>query len=197
MTYNEKKSLYESIIKDVAKSVKRQINETNNLNDYSFSDVLQFALYDKSNDIMNVVQFDNRRPTSTKTKEMLSSIKRIIYKFFLMTEKENENCIFYQKTFDDIELTQQENEEFEILTAESYSYFDMITKIKYRLENEDSLKKYKQFILQTREINDYYRKKIKELFSNLHIESENAQKFYFYFKKNLEKLKEHFDNQYK
>lgn len=64
-----------------------------------------------------------------------------------MTEKENENCIFYQKTFDDIELTQQENEEFEILTAESYSYFDMITKIKYRLENEDSLKKYKQFIL--------------------------------------------------
>ena len=29
MTYNEKKSLYESIMKDIAKTVKKQINEAN------------------------------------------------------------------------------------------------------------------------------------------------------------------------
>lgn len=32
MTYNEKKSLYESIMKDVAKTVKRQINEAGVVN---------------------------------------------------------------------------------------------------------------------------------------------------------------------
>jgi plasmid maintenance system antidote protein VapI len=33
MTYNEKKSLYESIMKEVAKTVKRQINEMSVSND--------------------------------------------------------------------------------------------------------------------------------------------------------------------
>ena len=34
MTYNEKKSLYESIMKDVAKTVKRKLNESTVTNDY-------------------------------------------------------------------------------------------------------------------------------------------------------------------
>lgn len=38
MTYNEKKSLYESIMKDVAKTVKRKLNETDN-NPNMFSDI--------------------------------------------------------------------------------------------------------------------------------------------------------------
>ena len=35
MTYNEKKSLYESIMKDVAKAVKRKLNESTKGSSYS------------------------------------------------------------------------------------------------------------------------------------------------------------------
>ena len=50
MTYNEKKSLYESIMKDVAKTVKRQINEAGvvNIN----SDIQDGLEYIQSNEDM-------------------------------------------------------------------------------------------------------------------------------------------------
>ena len=41
MTYNEKKSLYECIMKEVAKTVKRQINETDVASFVSFETILK------------------------------------------------------------------------------------------------------------------------------------------------------------
>jgi hypothetical protein len=39
MTYNEKKSLYESIMKDVAKTVKRRLNESDLISREDASDI--------------------------------------------------------------------------------------------------------------------------------------------------------------
>ena len=44
MTYNEKKSLYESIMKDIAKIVKRQINESNDYRKVDDSDELELHI---------------------------------------------------------------------------------------------------------------------------------------------------------
>ena len=53
MTYNEKKSLYESIMKDIAKTVKRKINEAGVA---SLADSIHGLIVDTKNDIK--VEFD-------------------------------------------------------------------------------------------------------------------------------------------
>jgi len=120
---------------------------------------------------------------------MLNSFKKIIYKYFLELEKEYDNATIINKTFDDIELTQQENEEFEIMSAWGQYLLDA-SKITYRVENEECLKKYRQFLLKVQDTDHYYRNKTRELINQMHIKPNDAIKLYSYLKNKLKIFEE-------
>jgi len=113
MTYNEKKSLYESIIKDVAKTVKRQINEArispyrdkSGLNylgnaDYANEDILDALDYIDAHDDMYMYY-------------MNANIQTIKPTMKVTTVCSDGQCIYYNPTY--IENLSTEEKAFLIL----------------------------------------------------------------------------------
>ena len=79
MTYNEKKSLYESIMKDVAKTVKRKINEDFLPGD---SDFYEKTEEEEHQDLIELIDYNIRR-----IKEHLSDIGNVKKDHFDIVEK--------------------------------------------------------------------------------------------------------------
>ena len=83
MTYNEKKLLYESIMKEVAKTVKRQINEID-------MNTIDNAIYESLSD--DKITISNHKFT---TEEIIKICEKYNFKLFIDNFKKNDNSFPY------------------------------------------------------------------------------------------------------
>ena len=123
MTYNEKKSLYESIMKDVAKTVKRKINEDFLPGD---SDFYEKTEEEERQDLIERIDYNIRR-----IKEHLSDIGNVKKEHFDIVEKSfkkvsmiNSLCLTVDNDYNDYSYDELRRMDFIIHAAEHAAKLD-------------------------------------------------------------------------